>query len=55
MAQYQKHIALRVASAYRTVSGDTLLMLAGITPIDLMATEYDNLHEGKQQLGPGGR
>lgn len=39
LAQSQKRIALRVASAYRTISGDALLILVGIPPIDLMAIE----------------
>lgn len=48
MAQYQRQIALRVTSAYRTVSGDVLLVLAGIAPMDLMATECADLYEGRQ-------
>lgn len=37
----QRKIALRVISAYRTVSTEAALVLAGIIPIDLLAEERD--------------
>lgn len=45
--QSQRYIALRVALEYRTISGDALLVLAGIPPIDLMAIERTEIYEGR--------
>lgn len=53
----QRTAALRVTSAYRTVSASAVLIIAGMTPIDLQALERNqiwniktgNLHEASQQ------
>lgn len=39
LAKCQRRIALRVASAYCTVSGDAAILIADIPPIDLLASE----------------
>lgn len=39
MAKCQRRIALRVASAYSTVSADTVLVIADMPPIDILAVE----------------
>lgn len=51
MVQCQRRIALRVASAYRTISGNALLILAGTPPIDLMAAERAEMYEGRHNTG----
>lgn len=48
LGKFQRRIALRVAKAYRTISGDALLVVAGIPPIDLLAVERADLHEGRK-------
>lgn len=49
LSRVQRRIALRVASAYRTVSGDALLVVTGIPPIELQAqlrkSAYDHRNE----------
>lgn len=47
MERCQKRIALPFASAYRTVSGGALLVIAGIPPIDLKAIKRTETHEGR--------
>ncbi|KAJ8937934.1 hypothetical protein NQ318_005541 [Aromia moschata] len=41
----QRKAALRVASAYRTVSQEALLVVAGLIPIDLFAEERMRIHK----------
>lgn len=48
LAKCQRRIALRVASAYRSVSADAVLVIAGIPPIDLLAKERLDLFNQKQ-------
>lgn len=45
----QRTAALRVTSAYRTVSTDAILVIAGIIPIDLQALERKNTFKMRQQ------
>lgn len=51
LARCQRRIALRVATAYRTISGEALLVLAGVPPIDLLATERTAVYEGRLRDG----
>lgn len=51
MVRCQRWIALRVASAYRTISGDALLVIAGVPPIDLSAIERTDVYEQIQGAG----
>lgn len=51
LARCQRRIALRVATAYRTISGEALLVLAGVPPIDLLATERTAVYEGSLRDG----
>lgn len=50
MERAQRTMLLRVASAYRTVSGVALAVVTGVVPIDLMVQErvymYKNSHVG---------
>lgn len=41
----QRTAALRVASAYRTVSGHAILLIAGMIPIDLLALERKKIYD----------
>lgn len=52
MEKCQRRIALRVATAYRTISTDALLVLAGIPPIELLAIERAELRDGRQAERP---
>lgn len=47
LAKCQRQIALWVATAHRTISGDALLVIAGIPPIDMLATERAHIYDGK--------
>lgn len=40
---------MRVATAYRTISGDALLMLAGTPPINLLVKELAEIHEAQRR------
>lgn len=51
LSKCQRRIALRVAAAYRTVSGDALLVLTGIPPIDLLVARHTDVHNGRQAGG----
>lgn len=42
--------ALRVACAYRTVSKEAILVIAGATPISLLATERQRIYERKKEV-----
>lgn len=48
MARCQRRIALRVAAAYRTISGDALLVLVGIPPICLLVMERTEIYVARQ-------
>ncbi|KAL4148054.1 hypothetical protein QTP88_002358 [Uroleucon formosanum] len=52
MGKCQRRIALRVASAYRSVSADAFLVIADIPPFDLLAKErldsFNHKHTGTQ-------
>ncbi|XP_018799939.1 PREDICTED: uncharacterized protein LOC108975699 [Bactrocera latifrons] len=43
LAEVQRTAALRVASAYRTVSEPAVLVISGVIPIDLLAKERRQL------------
>lgn len=47
LARVQRRSALRVASAYRTVSEGASLTVAGIPPIDLLAFERKRIYNGQ--------
>lgn len=49
MAKVQRKMALRVASAYRTVSEDAILVIANMPPVDLLATERKYLFTRKSE------
>ncbi|KAL7723971.1 hypothetical protein ACLKA6_017962 [Drosophila palustris] len=44
----QRTSALRIISAYRTVSGATAMVIAGVVPIDLLAQERKQIYELRQ-------
>lgn len=44
----QRTAALRVASAYRTVSVEAVLVISGVIPIDLLVQERQKIWEGKK-------
>ena len=48
VARVHRTTAFRVASAYRTVSGDAILVISGNAPIDLLAYERKKLWEQKK-------
>ncbi len=48
LARVYRTATLRVASAYRTVSGDAILVISGNAPIDLLAYERKKLWELKK-------
>lgn len=47
LSKVQRRAALRVASAYRTVSNDALLIVAGIPPVELQAKHRKFLYDNK--------
>lgn len=51
LAQVQRRGALRVASAYRTVSEAAVLVIAGCIPIELLAMERKAVYERKTMVG----
>lgn len=51
LAQVQRQGALRVASAYRTVSEPAILVIAGVIPIDLLAKERKTVFLRKSEVG----
>lgn len=51
LGQIQKRSALRVASAYRTVSEPAVLVVAGVMPIDLLAKERKIAYQRKMEIG----
>lgn len=54
LAQVQRRAALRVTSAYRTVSEPAVLVVAGIVPIALLAQERKRAYIRKRQTGEDG-
>lgn len=52
MASVQKTAALRVASAYRTVSEPAVLVISGNIPIDLLARERKKIYSAKLENLP---
>ena len=51
MAGVQRRGALRVACSYRTVSEASVLVVAGIVPIDLLAAERVYVYQRKLEIG----
>ena len=51
MGSVQRRAALRIASAYRTVSEPASLVVAGVVPIDLLAQERKQVFHTKSVLG----
>ncbi|KAJ8980479.1 hypothetical protein NQ317_013232 [Molorchus minor] len=51
VASVQRRGALRIASAYRTVSEPAVLVIAGVMPIDLRATERKTAYSTKEEVG----
>lgn len=49
LARVQRTSALRVVSAYRTVSEDATLAIAAITPVDLLALERQAIYRGQSK------
>lgn len=45
LCRVQRHMLLRVASAFRTVSGEALQVITGVVPVDLQARERKRVHE----------
>lgn len=52
LAKVQRRMCLRVASSYRTVSGDAIGVIAGIAPIDLLAKDRNRLYQTRKGMGP---
>jgi len=51
MGAVQRRAALRISSAYRTVSEPAALVVAGVVPIDLLAQERKTVFYTKSELG----
>ena len=47
----QRRAALRVACAYRSVSGPAVMVVAGVIPLDLLAVERQNIFRRAPDLG----
>lgn len=52
MASVQRRGALRIASSYRTVSEPAVLVIAGVIPIDLLASERKQIHDLREEHQP---
>jgi len=52
LAKVQRRIALRVAFAFRTTSSDAVLVVTGITPIDLQDIRRKTTHDQRQNPDP---
>lgn len=50
LEQPMRRVALRVASAYRTVSTQAILVVSGIPPVDLLARERARNHSSRGEL-----
>lgn len=55
LAKSQRRGLIRVATSYRTVSGEALQVITGTPPIDLLAKERMILHENGQGLSQQAR
>lgn len=51
MIAVQARGAHRIASAYRTVSYEAVLVIAGVIPIDLLANERKRIYERSREVG----
>ena len=51
MLAVQRRGALRIACAYRTVSADAVLVIAGVIPVDLLALERKRVYETSNEIG----
>lgn len=51
MTRVQRVGALRIASAYRTVSENAIFVIAGVVPIDLLALERKRIYERSADVG----
>ncbi|XP_046679324.1 uncharacterized protein LOC124366767 [Homalodisca vitripennis] len=51
LARLQRQAALRVASAYRTVSEPAVLVVAGVIPVKLLAEERKAIYQRKGEIG----
>ena len=51
MEQVHRKGALRISSAYRTVSEDAALEVAGVIPIDLLAQERKSVYQSRSEPG----
>ncbi|XP_046687122.1 uncharacterized protein LOC124372755, partial [Homalodisca vitripennis] len=51
LARVQRQAALRVASAYRTVSEPAVLVIAGVIPVKLLAEERKAIYQRKGEIG----
>lgn len=49
LARLQSNVLLRAASSYKTVSGDTLQMITGIIPTDLLVAERQYMYTQGQE------
>lgn len=50
LTKVQRGLLIRVASAYRTISAEAVGVIAGVAPIDLIATERSIVYEGQKHL-----
>jgi hypothetical protein len=51
MLAVQRRGALRIASAYRTVSDAAVLVIAGVIPVDLLALERKSVYDNSDEMG----
>ncbi|XP_054281266.1 uncharacterized protein LOC128998934 [Macrosteles quadrilineatus] len=51
LARVQRQAALRVASAYRTVSKPAVLVIAGVIPVKLLAAERKAIYQRQSYFG----
>lgn len=51
MSSVQRRGALRIASAYRTVSADAVLVISGVMPIELLAYERKEIYNLSAEIG----
>ena len=48
VSRVQRKMAIRICSAYRTVSLEAVQVLAGVVPVDLLVRERTRVHEGAE-------
>uniref|UniRef100_A0A1B6J232 Reverse transcriptase zinc-binding domain-containing protein n=1 Tax=Homalodisca liturata TaxID=320908 RepID=A0A1B6J232_9HEMI len=51
LARVQRQVALRVCSAYRTVSEPAVLVVAGVIPVKLLAGERKAIYQRQGEIG----